>query len=44
MAGALRVESLVMFALVPAFFILPDPFLVNRIARATATSGVARNE
>jgi hypothetical protein len=42
MAGALRVESLVMRWCRRSS--LPNPFLVNRIARATATSGVARNE
>jgi multisubunit Na+/H+ antiporter MnhG subunit len=43
-AGSLRSVSLVMFVLVPAFFILPNPFLVKRIARATTTAGVAGNE
>jgi uncharacterized membrane protein len=44
MAGSVRFISLLMFALVPAFFILPNPFLVNRIARVTTTAGVASNE
>jgi uncharacterized membrane protein len=37
LAGSLRFVSLVMFALVPAFFILPNPFLTNRIARSTTS-------
>jgi uncharacterized membrane protein len=44
MAGSLRFISLLMFALVPAFFILPNPFLVNRVARATTTQGAAEND
>jgi uncharacterized membrane protein len=43
-AASNRFVSVVLYSLVPAFFILPNPFLAKRIARATTTQGAEGNE